>query len=35
MRSGAEMAREMNLNFVDKVMCSDMCPCENTYKPLW
>lgn len=28
-RTGSEMAREMNLNFVDKVMCSDTCPCDN------
>lgn len=34
-RTGSELARQMNLNFVDKVMCSDTCPCENTYRDLW
>jgi hypothetical protein len=34
-RTGAELARQMNLNFVDKIMCSDTCPCENKYRNLW
>lgn len=26
--TGAEVARKMNLEFINKVMCSDTCPCE-------
>ena len=27
-KTGAEIAREQNLAFIDKIMCSDECPCE-------
>lgn len=27
-KTGAEVARDMNLEFIDKLMCSDQCPCE-------
>ena len=29
------IARTMNVNFIDKMMCSKVCPCDNRYQPLW
>ena len=29
------IARTMNVNFIDKMMCSKVCPCAEQYEPLW
>lgn len=29
------IARTMNVNFIDKMMCSKVCPCPASYESLW
>lgn len=30
-----DVQKNMNINFIDRVMCSTTCPCDPTYKNLW
>ena len=33
--NGAQAAKQMDIFFVDRMMCSDICPCSPVYQTLW
>ena len=35
MQTGSHIAKTMNVNFIDKLMCSKTCPCEPESKMAW